>query len=105
MPKKGKVILVGPQNAWTRRWRVARATMGTMWEIWRGAETRRESATVMRSGQSLGRKVERLKAHMAVESATAVHSERTIERLGLRKQRCTCRPGRGHNEPRKQGRR
>ena len=89
MPKKGKIILVGTQNPWKRRWRVARTTVATLWDVWRGAETRRESSAAARSGQSFGRKVGRITAHMTVASASAVNSERTIERLGLRKQQCT----------------
>ena len=62
---------------------------------------RNDIASVLRSGQSMTKKVDRLRAVVLEKTVKEFYSPRHMNALGMRMVECQCGPGVGHNAPSK----
>ncbi len=58
---------------------------------------RSQITSVLRSGQSMTKKVDRLRAVVLEKTMDEFHSPRHMNALGMRMVECQCGPGVGHN--------
>ena len=62
-------------------------------------EVRERVAPILRNDQSIGRKIERIRAEVWEKNIEEFHSSRHMNLLGMRMVECQCGPGVGHNAP------
>ena len=95
----GKCVLP-PPHLWERMARIPYATVRSMIQTYR--ETFRENAEVFKSDRSMEKKLELMRANIALTATATNHSPQGMAWLGFKLADCVCGPGLGHNAPPKQ---
>ena len=104
LSRHGKEI-VKPKHAIERAARTWISTATLMGRCCFDKGVQGQSALALRSGQSLTKKMERLRAVVLEKRVAEFHTARHMNALGVRMVECQCGPGVGHNAPPKRPRR
>ena len=99
--KHRKQVMLKPASRVERALRVRFNAAGTLWDNARNADIQRELQAIVANGQSWRQKLGRMKATILLGATEELHSDRSLDRLGMRIVDCTCPAKRGHNAPRR----
>ena len=95
-----KLVMLKPASAIERFFRARFSAIMILWSVARNPETKEALTKIIFNSQSWTTKMERIKAEFYLRCGYEMFSERNLSILGMRKVRCQCGAGVGHNHPR-----
>ena len=97
-----KLVMLKPASAVERFVRARFSAIMVLRSAARNSKTKGAMASIIFNGQSWAKKKERIKAEFNLSCESEMFSDRNLRRMGMRKVRCQCGAGVGHNRPRVQ---
>ena len=94
-----KLVMLKPDSAIERFFRARFSAIMILWSVACNPETKEALTKIIFNSQSWTTKMERIKAEFYLRCGQEMFSERNLSLLGMRKVRCQCGAGVGHNQP------